>query len=37
MDREQLFATAETIQQQLNVPVLPPPPEQTATTDKDAT
>jgi anti-sigma factor RsiW len=37
MDREQLFATADTIQQQLDLPVLAPPPEQTATTDKDAT
>lgn len=36
MDREQLFATAKTIQQQLQMPKLPPPtPEQTA--DKDAT
>jgi len=37
MDREQLFATAETVQQQLTVPVIPPTPEQTATTEKDAT
>lgn len=37
MDREQLFATADTIQQQLDLPVLPPPAEQTATTEKDAT
>ena len=37
MDREQLFATAETVQQQLAVPVVPPTPEQTATTEKDAT
>lgn len=36
MDREQLFATAETIQQQLQMPKLPAPtPEQTA--DKDTT
>ncbi|HEX5078519.1 MAG TPA: anti-sigma factor [Geminicoccaceae bacterium] len=37
MDREQLFATAETVQQQLTMPVIPPAPEQTATTEKDAT
>jgi anti-sigma factor RsiW len=37
MDREQLFATAETVQQQLAMPVLTPTPEQTATTEKDAT
>lgn len=37
MDREQLFATAETVQRQLTVPVIPPTPEQTATTEKDAT
>lgn len=37
MDREQLFATADTIQHQLDLPVLAPPPEQTATTEKDAT
>jgi len=36
MDREQLFSTAKTIQQQLQMPKLPaPPPEQTA--DKDTT
>lgn len=36
MDREQLFATAKTIQQQLQMPTLPPPtPEQTA--EKNAT
>jgi anti-sigma factor RsiW len=37
MDREQLFATADTIQHQLDLPVLAPPAEQTATTEKDAT
>ena len=38
MDREQLFSAAKTIQQQLQVPVLPTlTPEQTATTEKDAT
>jgi anti-sigma factor RsiW len=37
MDREQLFATAETVQQQLTVPVIPPSPDQTATTEKDST
>lgn len=38
LDREQLFATAKTIQQQLASPTLTPPaPEQTATTEKDAT
>jgi anti-sigma factor RsiW len=38
MDREQLFSAAKTIQQQLQVPSLPTPtPEQTATTEKDAT
>jgi anti-sigma factor RsiW len=37
MDREQLFATAQTIQHQLDLPVLEPPAEQTATTEKDAT
>jgi anti-sigma factor RsiW len=37
MDREQLFATAETVQQQLTMPVIPPTPEQTATTEKDST
>ncbi len=38
MDREQLFGAAKTIQQQLQVPILPTPaPEQTATTEKDAT
>ena len=38
MDREQLFGAAKTIQQQLQVPSLPTPtPEQTATTEKDAT
>jgi anti-sigma factor RsiW len=37
MDREQLFATAGTVQQQLTLPVLTPTPEQTATTEKDAT
>jgi anti-sigma factor RsiW len=40
MDREQLFATAETVQRQLTMPVIVPPapsPEQTATTEKDAT
>jgi hypothetical protein len=38
MYREQLFAAAKTIQQQLAVPSLPTPtPEQTATTEKDAT
>lgn len=40
MDREQLFATAATVQQQLAMPELPvitPTPEQTATTEKDAT
>jgi anti-sigma factor RsiW len=37
MDREQLFATAETVQQQLTMPVVAPTPEQTATTEKDAT
>jgi anti-sigma factor RsiW len=37
MDREQLFATAQTVQQQLTMPVIPPPPEQTATTEKDST
>jgi anti-sigma factor RsiW len=36
MDREQLFSAAKTIQQQLQLPVLPTP-EQTATTEKDAT
>lgn len=36
MDREQLFATAKTIQQQLRMPKLPAPtPDQTA--DKDST
>jgi anti-sigma factor RsiW len=37
MDREQLFTTAGTVQQQLTLPVLTPTPEQTATTEKDAT
>jgi anti-sigma factor RsiW len=37
MDREQLFVTADTVQQQLMLPVLPVTPEQTATTEKDAT
>lgn len=38
MDREQLFSAAKTIQQQLQVPVLPTlTPDQTATTEKDAT
>ena len=38
MDREQLFSAAKTIQQQLQMPALPTPaPEQTATTEKDAT
>ena len=38
MDREQLFSAAKTIQQQLEVPVLPTlTPDQTATTEKDAT
>jgi anti-sigma factor RsiW len=37
MDREQLFATADTVQHQLTMPVIPPTPEQTATTEKDAT
>jgi anti-sigma factor RsiW len=38
MDREQLFGAAKIIQQQLHVPTLPTPsPEQTATTEKDAT
>jgi anti-sigma factor RsiW len=38
MDREQLFGAAKIIQQQLQVPSLPTPtPEQTATTEKDAT
>jgi anti-sigma factor RsiW len=38
MDREQLFSAAKTIQQQLQVPVVPTlTPEQTATTEKDAT
>jgi anti-sigma factor RsiW len=38
MDREQLFSAAKTIQQQLQVPVLPTlTPEQTAITEKDAT
>jgi anti-sigma factor RsiW len=37
MDPEQLFATAETVQQQLAMPVIPPTPEQTATTEKDST
>lgn len=37
MDPEQLFATAGTVQQQVTVPLVTPPAEQTATTDKDAT
>jgi anti-sigma factor RsiW len=37
MDREQLFATAATVQQQLSVPVIPVTPEQAASTEKDAT
>jgi len=38
MDREQLFSAAKTIQQQLQMPTLPTlTPEQTATTEKDAT
>ena len=37
MDREQLFATAKIIQQQLTLPVVPPPAEQTATSEKNAT
>jgi anti-sigma factor RsiW len=38
MDREQLFGAAKIIQQQLQVPTLPTlTPEQTATTEKDAT
>jgi anti-sigma factor RsiW len=38
MDREQLFSAAKTIQQQLQVPTLPTlTPDQTATTEKDAT
>jgi anti-sigma factor RsiW len=38
MDREQLFSAAKIIQQQLQVPTLPAlTPEQTATTEKDAT
>ena len=37
MDRDQLFATAETVQQQLTMPIIPPAPEQTATTEKDST
>jgi anti-sigma factor RsiW len=38
MDREQLFSAAKNIQQQLQVPSLPTlTPEQTATTEKDAT
>jgi anti-sigma factor RsiW len=37
MDPDQLFATAGTIQQQVVRPVVPPPTEQTATTEKDAT
>jgi anti-sigma factor RsiW len=36
LDREQLFATAKIIQQQRAMPVVPPP-EQTATTEKNAT
>jgi anti-sigma factor RsiW len=41
MDPEELFATAATVQQQLasfsEMPVISTPPEQTATTEKDAT
>ncbi len=38
MDRDQLFGAAKIIQQQMSVPTLPaPPPDQTATTEKDAT
>ncbi len=37
MDRDQLFATADTVQQQLTMPVITPTPEQTATTEKDST
>ena len=37
MDRDQLFATAETVQQQLSLPVVPAPAEQSASTEKDST
>ncbi len=37
MDREQLFAFQDTVKQQLMLPVMPPVPDQTATTEKDAT
>jgi anti-sigma factor RsiW len=37
MDREKLFATAATVQQQMMLPVIPPTPEVTATTEKDST
>ena len=37
MDREQLFATAKTIRQQVEVPGIAPVMEQTADTEKDAT
>jgi anti-sigma factor RsiW len=37
MDREQLFATADTVQHQLTLPVIPATPEQAASTEKDAT
>jgi anti-sigma factor RsiW len=37
MDREQLFATAATVQQQLTLPVITVPPEQAASAEKDAT
>lgn len=37
MDREQLFATAKIIQQQLTLPSAAPPAEQTAITEKNAT
>ncbi len=38
LDREQLFSAAKSIQQQMTVPTVPAPtPDQTATTEKDAT
>jgi anti-sigma factor RsiW len=37
MDPDQLFATAGTVQQQVTLPLITPPTEHTATTEKDAT
>jgi hypothetical protein len=37
MDREQLFATAKTIRQQVEGPAIAPVIEQTADAEKDAT